>query len=41
MKLDIKSFIIGILTAVNLFLVMGFDDHDEENQNGRYKSIII
>ena len=29
MKLDIKSFIIGILTTVNLFLLMGFDDHDE------------
>ena len=37
MKLDIKSFIIGILTTVNLFLLMGFDDHDEENQNGRYQ----
>ena len=40
MKLDIKSFIIGILTTVNLFLLMGFDDHDEENQNGRYQVII-
>ena len=30
MKLDIKSFIIGILTTVNLFLLMGFDDHDED-----------
>ena len=40
MKLDIKSFIIGILTTVNLFLIMGFDDHDEENQNGRYQVII-
>ena len=41
MKLDIKSFIIGILTTVNLFLIMGFDDHDEENQNGRYQVIIV
>ena len=40
MKLDIKSFIIGILATLNLFLLMGFDDHDEENQNGRYKVII-
>ena len=27
MKVDIKSFLIGILTTVNLFLLMGFDDH--------------
>ena len=40
MKLDIKSFLIGILTTVNLFLLMGFDDHEEENQNGRYQVII-
>ena len=40
MKLDIKSFIIGILTTINLFLLMGLDDHDEENQNGRYQVII-
>ena len=32
MKLDIKSFIIGVLTTVNLFLLMGFDDHEEENK---------
>jgi hypothetical protein len=37
MKLDIKSFLIGILTTVNLFLLMGFDDHEDESQkNGRY-----
>ena len=40
MKLDIKSFLIGILTTVNLFLLMGFDNHEEENQNGRYQVII-
>jgi len=40
MKLDIKSFLIGILTTVNLFLLMSFDDHEEENQNGRYQVII-
>ena len=40
MKLDMKSFVIGILTTVNLFLLMGFDDHNEENQNGRYQVII-
>ena len=40
MKLQIKSFIIGVLATVNLFLLMGFDDHEEENQNGRYQVII-
>ena len=35
MKLDIKSFLIGILTTVNLFLLMGFDDHEKEV--GRYQ----
>ena len=41
MKLDIKSFLIGILTTVNLFLLMGFDDHkDEAQKNGRYQVII-
>ena len=37
MKLDIKSFLIGILTTVNLFLLMGFDDHEEEKEIGRYQ----
>jgi len=37
MKLDIKSFLIGILTTVNLFLLMGFDGHDEEKEIGRYQ----
>jgi len=37
MKLDIKSFLIGILTTVNLFLLMGFDDHKKEI--GRYQGI--
>ena len=32
MKLDIKSFLIGLLTTVNLFLLMGFDDHEDEFQ---------
>jgi hypothetical protein len=41
MKVDIKSFLIGILTTVNLFLLMGFDDHEEENEIGRYQSIIV
>ena len=36
MKLDIKSFLIGILTTVNLFLLMGFDDHKEEKEVGRF-----
>ena len=40
MKLDIKSFLIGILTTINLFLLMGFDDHEQDNQNGRYQVII-
>ena len=40
MKLDIKSFLIGLLTTVNLFLLMGFDEHEEESQNGRYQVII-
>ena len=41
MKLNIKSFLIGVLTAVNLFLLMGFDDHEDEAQkNGRYQVII-
>ncbi len=41
MKLDIKSFLIGILTTVNLFLLMGFDNHkDEAQKNGRYQVII-
>ena len=38
MKLDIKSFLIGILTTVNLFLLMGFDDHKEEKNIGRYQA---
>ena len=38
---NIKSFLIGVLTAVNLFLLMGFDDHEDEVQkNGRYQVII-
>ena len=37
MKLDIKSFLIGILTTVNLFLLMGFDNHEEEKEIGRYQ----
>ena len=32
MKVDIKSFLIGVLTTVNLFLLMGFDDHEEEKK---------
>ena len=41
MKLNIKSFLIGLLTTVNLFLLMGFDDHEDEVQkNGRYQVII-
>ena len=36
MKVDIKSFLIGVLTTVNLFLLMGFDDHKEEKDIGRY-----
>ena len=40
MKVDIKSFLIGILTTVNLFLLMGFDDYENESQNGRYQVII-
>ena len=39
MKLDIKSFLIGILTTVNLFLLMGFDDHEEEKEIGRYQTV--
>ena len=39
MKVDIKSFLIGVLTTVNLFLLMGFEDHKEENLNGRYQVI--
>jgi len=37
MKVDIKSFLIGVLTTVNLFLLMGFDDHKSEDRNGRYQ----
>ena len=37
MKIDIKSFLIGVLTTVNLFLLMGFDDHEKESQIGRYQ----
>jgi hypothetical protein len=33
MKVDIKSFIIGVLTTVNLFLLMAFDDHQVESQH--------
>ena len=36
MTLDIKSFLIGVLTTVNLFLLMGFDDHEEEKEVGKY-----
>ena len=36
MKVDIRSFLIGVLTTVNLFLLMGFDDHDEEKEIGRF-----
>tara|TARA_B100000965_G_C19356856_1_gene654203 strand:- start:343 stop:624 length:282 start_codon:yes stop_codon:yes gene_type:complete len=39
MKLDIKSFIIGILTVLNLFILMGFDDSEEEV--GKYQFEIL
>ena len=41
MKLDIKSFLIGVLTTVNLFLLMGFDDHEEEKEIGRYQTAVL
>lgn len=41
MKVDIKSFLIGVLTTVNLFLLMGFDDHEEEKEVSRYQTIMI
>tara|TARA_Y100001970_G_C13451450_1_gene470586 strand:- start:19 stop:291 length:273 start_codon:yes stop_codon:yes gene_type:complete len=38
MKLDIKSFLIGVLITVNLFLLYGFTAADEnENTAGRYR----
>ena len=39
MKVDIKSFLIGVLTTINLFLLMGFDDHEEEKEIGRYQTV--
>lgn len=36
MKVDIKSFLIGVLTIVNLFLLTKFDDPEEEKV-GRYQ----
>lgn len=41
MKFDIKIFLIGILTTVNLFLLMEFDDHEEEKEVGRYQFVEI
>ncbi len=46
MKVDIKSFLIGVLTTVNLFLLMGFDDHkrsayDIENISDGESELII
>ena len=40
MKIDIKSLLIGALLTVNVMLIMGFDEHEEESQNGRYQVII-
>tara|TARA_Y100001935_G_scaffold253900_2_gene261401 strand:- start:657 stop:959 length:303 start_codon:yes stop_codon:yes gene_type:complete len=40
MKLDIKSFLIGILTTVNLFLLYGFTTADENDKEvGRYQIV--
>ena len=41
MKVDIKSFLIGVLTTVNLFLLMGFDGHENESQVGRYQMVTL
>ncbi len=39
MKLDIKSFIIGILTTVNLFLLMGFDNRMKERFDKEFELV--
>jgi len=36
MNIDIKSVLIGVLLTTSIMLVMGFDDHKEESQIGRY-----
>tara|TARA_A100001015_G_C14741572_1_gene613900 strand:- start:37 stop:327 length:291 start_codon:yes stop_codon:yes gene_type:complete len=32
MKLDIKSFLIGAVVIINLFFLMGFDNHEIEDR---------
>ena len=41
MKVDIKSFLVGLLTTINLFVLMGFDDHEEKKEIGRYQFEIL
>jgi len=33
MKIDIKSLLIGALLTINVMLIMGFDEHEEEKKN--------
>ena len=36
MKLDIKSFLIGVLATINLFMLYGFTTADSDDNLGRY-----
>ena len=37
MKLDIKSFLIGSLVTINLFMLYGFTSADSDDSSGRYR----
>ena len=42
MKVDIKSLLIGVLTIINIFLLMGFEHNNkEEKEFGRYQFVEI
>jgi len=37
MKLELKSFVIGVLLTVNVLMLLGLNSNDEESQVGRYQ----
>ena len=41
MKLELKSFAIGVLLTVNVLMLLGLNSNDEESQIGRYQSIVV
>jgi len=39
MKLELKSFAIGVLLTVNVLLLLGLNSNDEDSQIGRYQAL--